>query len=375
MKRFISSFLVYAALFASSAYGADYSIDRTDSEKPIIRITGSIEADDERKFVEISSGYDNAIVYLNSPGGSVRAGLGIGSQIAIRGYETYVGENRECYSICAIVWVGGSARRMHIDATIGVHAAYREVAQDDGSFKPQEVGSANAEIGYYLGELGLSREAVLYFTTAGPKDVFPVTPAIARRLDLAPFVWNGQRWETPTEYPSPRRLVQQAVRYSALSRNCSELLKINPDYLLEKGEERFIKGAEIYGNNVVSDLLFEFNEVSKNEMRAQGMVGWCISTEIALRDQGRQTGVAGPAFDCRKATTSTEQAICRSTDLWVMDRAMSNLYSLIRRHNPALDRAEFLNEQRDWLARRDTCGGDESCIKDLYYNRLLEFGI
>lgn len=116
---------------------------------------------------------------------------------------------------------------MHINARIGVHAAYRDGAHADGSNSAQEVGSANADIGAYLNQLGLSREAVLYFTTAGPSQTFPVTPAIARRLDLEPYVFDGQRWQTPKEFPSPRRLVQQVSQFMGMSRDCGELLGVS----------------------------------------------------------------------------------------------------------------------------------------------------
>lgn len=375
MRTFLTAVGACLMAMTGSSIAADFRLETSIYGNNTIHISGAIMSGDYDAFRSMAETVSNATISLNSPGGSVTEGLAIGAEIAQRGFDTYVGEISECYSICAIIWVGGAARRMHVDATIGVHAAYRNVAQADGSEVAQEVGSANADIGAYLNQLGLHRQAVLYFTTAGPQETFPVTPAIARQLDLGPFVFDGREWQTPQQYPSPRRLVLHTSQYIGLSSNCSDLFDIDAGEMEALARSSLKRAHDTYGPDSTTSLISEYAVLTREERAKLGLVRWCISTEIELRDQGLPTGISGPAFPCSKAGTSTERAICQSTDLWTMDRAMSNLYSMIRRHNPNIDRAAFLDDQRAWLRRRDRCGGDQNCIAQSYLGRLMDFNI
>src|SRR5690606_26342187 len=110
---------------------------------------------------------------------------------------TVVSPESTCYSICAVIWVSGYKRVMGSTSKIGVHAAYRDRVEDDGTARSYESGVANADIGSFLTRVGLSREAIRYFTTAGPNEVLPITPTIAQRLDIDTAVLDGDRFITP----------------------------------------------------------------------------------------------------------------------------------------------------------------------------------
>jgi uncharacterized protein YecT (DUF1311 family) len=76
--------------------------------------------------------------------------------------------------------------------------------------------------------------------------------------------------------------------------------------------------------------------------------------------------VVKPSFDCAKAASPAEQAICAEPDLAGADATLADLYRqalAARRGDPAAAGA-LRREQRAWLAGRDqSCGGDVECLK------------
>ncbi|HHX81939.1 MAG TPA: hypothetical protein GX696_03020 [Pseudomonadaceae bacterium] len=71
---------------------------------------------------------------------------------------------------------------MAAQSNISVHAAYRMPEGRQEGADMAESGVANALIGGYLNELGMSIDAIRYFTMARPdQPLLPVTPAIAQR--------------------------------------------------------------------------------------------------------------------------------------------------------------------------------------------------
>jgi uncharacterized protein YecT (DUF1311 family) len=76
--------------------------------------------------------------------------------------------------------------------------------------------------------------------------------------------------------------------------------------------------------------------------------------------------VVKPSFDCAKAASPAEQAICAEPDLAGADATLADLYRqamAARRGDPAAAGA-LRREQRAWLAARDqSCGGEVQCLK------------
>ena len=110
---------------------------------------------------------DALVVFDNSNGGVLDAALQIGKAIRLKEFDTSVAANAECASACAYTWLAGKRRYMEPNAKVGFHAAY----QIDAEGKPKTSGSANALIGAYLGDLGLSSEAMIYITDPGPEEM------------------------------------------------------------------------------------------------------------------------------------------------------------------------------------------------------------
>lgn len=380
VRRVLSFVVSFATLLAATvpSFTSAAEIDLIDGLAPGqkgILIRGPIEIGDDDRFYDLAGQADRAIVFLESPGGAVDTGISIGSEIAIRGFTTLVLDGDGCHSICAVIWVSGARRYMSPNADISVHAAYRFEEDARGETDAAESGVANAKIGAYLNELGLSRTAIEYFTVARPNEpLLPITPEIAQMLDIDIYVQGEERIVTPSDRPTPRRITRQVSEYAGLSTNCSELLGVNPQVWRAQAEIVLKRGHALFGGETFVTLLPEYSETTKAALQRDGFVRWCIAAEANLRKEGLPTGITGPSFECGRASTPTELAVCGSEDLWVLDNAMANLYFLYERDTDTARGAEFLDSQRTWLQRRDECGANLGCLAERYSSRLFDFG-
>lgn len=77
---------------------------------------------------------------------------------------------------------------------------------------------------------------------------------------------------------------------------------------------------------------------------------------------------AAASFDCGKATTSTEKAICADAVLSRLDEQLDDAYRVAQKR--ASSRAALRDAQRRWLAtRRDVCR-DSTCLRAAYQARI-----
>src|SRR5574343_403540 len=81
----------------------------------------------------------------------------------------------------------------------------------------------------------------------------------------------------------------------------------------------------------------------------------------------------GPAFDCRKASSASEKAICASEELGRLDRQQQQAWKAM---NSALQEhpqhAALKQDQLAWLKTRDRCMADTACITEAYQGRLSQ---
>jgi len=80
------------------------------------------------------------------------------------------------------------------------------------------------------------------------------------------------------------------------------------------------------------------------------------------------------SFDCAKASTPDEIAICANPQLSNLDVQMATLYS-VRMQLPMLmgARGAAQDEQRTWLATRTQCGANVACLQAAYASRIQQF--
>ncbi len=75
---------------------------------------------------------------------------------------------------------------------------------------------------------------------------------------------------------------------------------------------------------------------------------------------------AAPSFDCARAGSKAEQAICRSPKLAALDRDLGAAYRARLAREPAIQ-----PQQRAWLKARDAgCEGDAACLTAFLKARL-----
>ena len=79
------------------------------------------------------------------------------------------------------------------------------------------------------------------------------------------------------------------------------------------------------------------------------------------------------SFNCAKASTADEKAICSSPALSDLDVKMATLYG-VRMQLPMLmgARGAAQDEQKAWLAQRGQCGASTSCLTQIYQQRIGE---
>lgn len=77
-------------------------------------------------------------------------------------------------------------------------------------------------------------------------------------------------------------------------------------------------------------------------------------------------GAAGPSFDCAKAQTDTEWAICNTPTLAAWDARMAGVYAEFSPDAPTK------NAQRKWIKTRNACVGNVDCLMTAYGQRLRE---
>ena len=85
--------------------------------------------------------------------------------------------------------------------------------------------------------------------------------------------------------------------------------------------------------------------------------------------------VAGPSFNCAKASGQAQQLVCRDPELARLDREIARLYGLASSGPQARRHPELKAMQRGWIKGRDDCWKSEDarrCVRDAYALRIAE---
>jgi uncharacterized protein len=102
------------------------------------------------------------------------------------------------------------------------------------------------------------------------------------------------------------------------------------------------------------------------EMIQWKRVMFCLCALIAILVI--PTVLRAASFDCSKASTKTERAICSDPTLSKLDEDMAAVYDLLLTTNVS---DSVKKEQRKWLKDTlDPCRGDKECIQKTYENRI-----
>jgi hypothetical protein len=188
----------------------------------MVAVEGDLEVGDHVKFRTQVGRLTKAVVVFNSRGGNLLAGIEIGKTIRLKSFATAVLDGLRCESACAFAWLGGSPRFMERGAQIGFHAAYIEKAG-----RPSESGVANALVGSYLTQIGLSENAVVYITQAAPTEMTWLNLHDAKQIGIEVLPFEEQTPAPPvTSREAPNQEISSRARLFVKEIN-SRLSRIN----------------------------------------------------------------------------------------------------------------------------------------------------
>jgi hypothetical protein len=161
-------------------------------ERWLIFLDGPIDPGAAARLEQViaAEGISRAIVYLNSPGGSLVTAMRLGRSIRAHAFDTRVGVRKAdaagatagtCHSACPFILAGGVRRSLEEGSQIGLHRAENRVPVSDGSAFQRVVETQVAD---YLAEMGLRAEVAAIMSATAHDHIRDLTVAEARRLNL-----------------------------------------------------------------------------------------------------------------------------------------------------------------------------------------------
>jgi hypothetical protein len=171
---------------ASAAGAATIEIKQPETGPPLVLVTGDFEFSDVADFNAAIAPMSKAIVSFASEGGALLAGIRVGTMIRQKHFSTLVPDGATCASACAVAWLGGTKRFVGRGANVGFHAAYVVKAGTVAESAP-----GNAVLGAYLGQIGLSEDAIRYITEAEPSAITWMSMSEAAEYGIAVARWGA----------------------------------------------------------------------------------------------------------------------------------------------------------------------------------------
>lgn len=78
------------------------------------------------------------------------------------------------------------------------------------------------------------------------------------------------------------------------------------------------------------------------------------------------------SYDCDRARTSDEIAICNNRELNDLDVKMATMFDIAKGFVLMGQRGAMQDDQREWLAQRRRCGASVGCLRRFYRKRIGE---
>jgi hypothetical protein len=266
-------------------------------------------------------------VSLSGEGGDAVAAE-IGNYIRLSGMKTLVPENRKCFSICAIIWLGAQDRYVGAEnSVIGFHGAYNK--------NTGQPGPINLKIAAYLAYLNLSYDAVEWILEAPPLAIRWLTPETSNKYGIyyselmpkrsVPFVDEPDISPTPTlapEVPTPRQSHPVPPQSPQQSPQTTQGPK-RPFHVVD-ASEGFLQIRNGPGTT--------YEEIAKMPLDATGLVGRCVRLQGGYKPfcEVEWQGVNGWASSCCMAelgeTTQFSYRVTRNLVLHSMpDKSSWNM--------------------------------------------------
>lgn len=216
MKYVLTLLLLSLAFWSLNAVGSDESETLTFSlippKQPIvifgdaweIYAEGFIDAQAANRLESLIEKHNispYSVLYLNSLGGSLGGGIELGRIIRKHGLSTSVGrygngkeqpnESAQCFSACALAYLGGRFRYFNDRNAFGVHRFYSVRRLENEEDRAQIL---SAFIVSYLQEVGIPGRFFIEMTRAGPKDIILLSKAELETLGVVNNGFEPTRW-------------------------------------------------------------------------------------------------------------------------------------------------------------------------------------
>ncbi|WP_420846793.1 lysozyme inhibitor LprI family protein [Microvirga tunisiensis] len=98
----------------------------------------------------------------------------------------------------------------------------------------------------------------------------------------------------------------------------------------------------------------------------------CLTGLVALLMTAGWQPAGAASFDCSKAETADEKAVCADRQLNDEDVEMAVLYIQLKPLLGMGARGAMEDEQAAWLKRRTACGADRACLSKAYQERVQQ---
>ena len=96
---------------------------------------------------------------------------------------------------------------------------------------------------------------------------------------------------------------------------------------------------------------------------------------IAIVFIGQSAATAAtPSFSCAANLAPTEAVICSDDSLATLDRQLASAYAKMYASFPANERSTLTSVEKAWVAQRNACRTDKTCIRNAYLARLKQLG-
>jgi len=189
-------------------------------------LDGDIDPDAPQRFERyVTQNHipDRSVVYLNSPGGSLVAGIELGRLIREHGLSTDIGRKSPsspkrfdvdeggCYSACAYAFLGGQFRYLKQGSRYGVHQ-FKSLRADERIEGAAQVVSALAV--EYIRSMDVDPDLFTLGAAASPDDMHEIDKATLERLNV---VNNGRTRPVWTVESADGQLYVKGERITAES--------------------------------------------------------------------------------------------------------------------------------------------------------------
>ncbi|QFU08675.1 hypothetical protein PARPLA_02683 [Rhodobacteraceae bacterium THAF1] len=143
--------------------------------RDVLRLVGAIAPGDAVRIADQLSERldDGGEVLLHSPGGSVMDAVDLGRAMRDLGLSTRIATGDVCLSACPYVFVGGAARAVDRDGSLGVHQHYfGESTVLPAFLAVKDIQRGQGQVMAYLDDMGVDPLMMQHALTTPPESIY-----------------------------------------------------------------------------------------------------------------------------------------------------------------------------------------------------------